>query len=237
MSINYEDYNKISDVMLNLGDHGCLKCVVSLNYLNLSKFKVNFHREVQNNTGFSINRNFQYFYSIEKKTDDVWGNVMIRAQDLILLKRKLAECLKWFDENKTFCIKDNKLIIYPTKRIFLQGLAGNKWLGFEPVVIQYDDSSPVAPGVRITLGDDSIYLDVDVSKFYALVELLETTPLYVVAQNMVNYLGRPDFGTNLYVMDVYEDKETAPKQSTISKAVNGRQIKKNKSFFDLEGDE
>lgn len=237
MAIEHQDYNRIADTMLNLGDGGALKVCVTLNYLNLQKFKVNYHKESQTNAGFNINRNFQYFYSIEKKSESEWASIMIRSQDLTLFKRKLRECIKWFDENKTFSVKDNKLIVYPTKRLYLNGLAANKWISFEPVVIQFDESSSVSPGVRLTLGDDSVYIDVDVSRFYALTELIETTPLYVVAQNMVNYLGRPEFGTNLFVLDVYEDKETQPKQSTVNKAVNGRKIKKSKSFFDVEEEE
>lgn len=233
MAITFEDYNKLSDVMLNLGDKGVVKICVTLNYITLEKRKQNFHREVQSNSGFSMARNFQYYATIEKMGSDYSG-VMIRTQDVLLLIRKLKEVEKWFVESKTFVIKNKKLITLPTKSIVLDGLAANKKIWFDPIVVQFDESSPVSPGIRLTLNESDIYIDMEANKFFSLLYTFETTPLFIAAQGLVNYLGRPEFGTNLYVMDAFTDKiQPSPKQSTISSAVT-RKIKKNKSFFDLD---
>lgn len=233
MAITVEDYNKLSDVMLNLGDKGVVKICVTLNYLTFDKRKQNFHKEIQSNSGFSMSRSFQYYNTIEKLGSEYSG-VMIRMQDIILLVRRLEQACLWFEDGKTFAIKNKQLVVFPSKTIVLDGLAANKKIWFDPVVVQFDESSPVSPGVRLTLNEPDIYIDMDASKFYALLYLFKSTPMFISAQNLVNYLGRPEFGTNLYVMDAFNEiKNPAPKQSTISSAVT-RKIKKNKSFFEVD---
>lgn len=234
--ISHDDYNKVSDVMLTLGDRGVMKMNVTLNYLAYEGKKVNYHSEVQSNQGFKINRKFQYYISFERTGPDRSLGVMIRTQDMILLQRKLNECMNWFEDKNQFMYKNNKLIcLAGTKPVILDGLAANKYLQFEPIVVQFDESSAVSPGVRITLGDPEVYIDIEVSKFYSMKYLIDTTNLYIAAQGLLSYLGRPEFGTNLYIMDAYDKKnqEQQPKQSTIKGPIS-RTLRKNKSFFEVD---
>lgn len=225
--MEFRDYNKITDTVVQLGK-AALKVNVVLSNLGINKDR-SFHSEVQSNNGIKINRQFQYFLSLEKMGDDYCG-VMIRPQDMLMLQEKLKYIdLEWIKSNKVFKFKDGNLIVIKTKSEYIPGLAGDRYLQFDPVIYQFDESSPVSPGIRITLGDPEQFIDIDVDKFYALLYSVSTIQLFTVAQNMVNYLGRPEFGTNLFVMDDYtSNREKMPKAHTVSR--NKRTG--TKSFFD-----
>lgn len=226
--MEFRDYNKITDTVVQLGK-AALKMNVVLSNLGINKDQ-SFHSEVQNSNGIKINRKFQYFLSLEKSGDDYCG-VMIRPQDMLMLQEKLNQIdHEWIRANKTFVVKDNKLVILKTEPIYVLGLAAEKYLQFDPVIYQFDESSPVSPGIRITLGDPEQFIDIDVDKFYALLYSISTIQMFSVAQNMVNYLGRPEFGTNMFIIDEYTvNREKMPKQHTVSR---NRRANTSKSAFD-----
>lgn len=241
---SFDDYNKISDVMLHLTSDTTFKVNVAIKWIGPDKTKRSFHREVQTNNGIKITRDFSYYYTIEKSGDN-FDSIMIRVQDMILLRRLANKALEWFDGNNVFMIKDKKLIAMPEKPIVLSGLAGNKILRFDPIVYQYDESSPVAPGVRLSIGSLDVFTDIDVNKFFGFVYLLEND-MFARAQNLIQYLGRPEFGTNLYMMEAFSNNPNntnplykKPAESSITtkrRISNIDRIKPTKSFFDV-GDE
>ncbi len=228
--MEFRDYNKITDTVVQLGKAAALKMNVVLSNLGINKDQ-SFHSEVQNANGMKINRKFQYFLSLEKSGEDYCG-VMIRPQDMLILQEKLQQIdREWIRGNKTFTVKDSKLIVLKTEPLYVIGLAADKYLQFNPVIYQFDESSPVSPGIRITLGDPEQFIDIDVDKFYALLYSISTIQMFSVAQNMVNYLGRPEFGTNIYIMDEYTaNREKIPKHHTVSR--NKRSNTNSKSVFD-----
>lgn len=228
--MEFRDYNKITDTVVQLGKAAALKMNVVLSNLGINKDQ-SFHSEVQNANGMKINRKFQYFLSLEKSGEDYCG-VMIRPQDMLILQEKLQQIdREWIRGNKTFTVKDSKLIVLKTEPLYVIGLAADKYLQFNPVIYQFDESSPVSPGIRITLGDPEQFIDIDVDKFYALLYSISTIQMFSVAQNMVNYLGRPEFGTNMYIMDEYTvNREKIPKHHTVSR--NKRSNTNSKSVFD-----
>lgn len=227
--MEFRDYNKITDTVVQLGK-AALKMNVVLSNLGINKDQ-SFHSEVQNSNGIKINRKFQYFLSIEKSGDDYCG-VMIRPQDMLMLQEKLNQIdHEWIRDGKIFKVKENKLIVLKTEPLYVLGLAADKYLQFDPVIYQFDESSPVSPGIRITLGDPEQFVDIDVDRFYALLYSISTIQMFSVAQNMVNYLGRPEFGTNMYIMDDYTvSREKMPKHHTVSR--NKRSVTNSKSAFD-----
>ena len=116
----------------------------------------------------------------------------------------------------------------------ISGLANNKYITIEPIVYQFDEASPQSPGVRITLGGPT-FVDMDVDSFFGLYYSIQNVNMFQCAQNMVNYLGRPEFGTNLMNMSrpggnsMYE----VPQESGITGGVR-RTIGSNKTKSMLE---
>ena len=161
---------------------------------------------------------------------------MIRIQDMILLQRKMEQIENWFNNTMPdlFFIKNKQLILTSgvAKPIKLTGLAQNKYLQFEPIVTSKDDNS-VSPGIRITLGDPNVFIDIDVDTYYGMWYNIKTADLFGYAQNMINYLGRPEFGHNLFIAESYGASQTY--KNNDAKITGGvkRDIKaKKKSFFD-----
>lgn len=231
--IEHSDFNKLADVVYRLSSNVTIKANVELVKVGIDGTKKSFHREVQTSNGIKMTREFVYYYTFERAGDD-YVSIMIRVSDMILFQRRLNDMLKWFEDGKTFVVKNKKLVLLPTKSLVIPGLAANKYIQFDPIVYQFDESSPVSPGVRITLGDPDNYVDIDVDKVYGMKYALEAN-MFLVSQNIVNYLGRPDFGTNLYIMDAYN--RSVPKEDEIVNPKKRRLIsnteKKSRSFFDV----
>lgn len=234
----FDDYNRMSDVVLHLTSDAVVKLNTTLFKMTQKREKRSFHSEVQHGSGIKMTRDFSFSYTIEKREQDLNFSVLIKPQDMILLEKKIKLVTKWFEGNETFFIKDKKLTVTSTEAVHLSGLCGNSYLRFDPIVYQFDESSPVAPGVRITLGKPDIFVDIDVNKWYAFAYLMKGD-MFARSQNQLSYLGRPDFGTNLYVMDAFESKPVSsvykkPLESNIvsRKGVQSNIVKK-KSFFDI----
>lgn len=234
----YDDYNRVSDIVLHLTPDSTVKLNTTLYKIMQNREKKSFHSEVQHGSGIKVTRDFNFSYTIEKRDADEFFSILIRPHDMILLEKKMDLVTKWFEGNKTFIIKDKKLTITATKSVNLAGLCNNTYLQFDPIVYQFDESSPVAPGVRITLGKPEAFIDIDVNKWYAFAYLMRGD-MFARSQNQLSYMGRPEFGTNLYVMDAFESKPVSsiykkPLESNIvtKRGVQSNIIKK-KSFFDI----
>lgn len=245
----YIDYEKISDDVLSMGSKLILRMNVSLARKSVNGERQLFHREYRYESSkysgdveklITIRRSFDYYMTLEK-TDNKDQGIMIRVQDIILLRNLVDKTLDWFDmANQVFGLKGNKLIVYKRPDpLVITGLAGNKWIKFEPVVIEYDTGDTL-PGCRITLSDANVYCDVNLDKMFGLSYSLHTVNMYMSAQNLVTYFGKPDFGTNLYEFEKYDYlDDNAPPQDKLGDIKNNRQIpntKQNKSFFDKMND-
>ena len=192
------DYNKLTDDLLNIGYGTSIQMVVSLNERRKNGENNHFHHEYtyineQGEQRVSMKRNINCYLQIVKQKEQY---VIISVNDIILMRNTLQSIERWFQDN-TFAIKNDMLhVVNKKKPKVITGLAQGKWLQFEPVVITYEDHSQVQ-GIRMTLSDYSIYTDIDINRFYGMLYFFEKVDLFTMAQNMLNYLGRPEFGTNL----------------------------------------
>ena len=105
---------------------------------------------------------------------------------------------------------------------------------FEPIVY-VDWEEKQSKGVRITLGNTDSFTDVPVNVFAGFMYIINSIDMFTAAQNMINYIGHPDFGTNLLT---FEKSEYASGEEVIRNVIKERtiQTKKPTSFFDLEND-
>lgn len=242
-AFSYIYYDRLSDDLFFLGDNTLLRFNVSLARVsNKDGTKVSYHREYKypsnkySNTDFAITmrRSFDFYLTIEK-LDARESSVMIRVQDMILLRMKLKEVASWFS-NGTFNIIDGNIKIIKRPSVIIDGLPDNKSLMFEPVVVVWETTNTQEQGVRLTLTESNTYVDIPINKFFGLLYIIDTLDMYNAAQNMLNYLGRPDFGTNMtefqdnrFLMDhteVPEPVQIKAKERNISNP------NKPKSFFD-----
>lgn len=243
-AFSYIHYDRLSDDLLYLGNSTLLRFNVTLARVNSKDgTKVSYHKEykypsdkyIDADFAMTMRRSFDYYLSIEK-VDAKESSVMIRVQDIILLRMRLKEVASWFSNGTFDIIKgDIKIVKRPTP-VMIEGLAGNKMIMFEPVVIVWDNTNEQQQGVRMTLSESSTYVDISINNFFGFMYLIDTIDMYGAAQNLVNYLGRPALGTNLtefqdnrYLMD-----HTEAVEPSVIKAKE-RQVpypNRPKSFFD-----
>lgn len=235
--IQFIDYDKLSDDVLYLGSKLYLRMNVSLSSKQDPDMRYHFHKEYSYDSKYSkarlmsMKRSFDYYLSFDKT--DLRNIVIIRPQDMIVLQRALAKVVLWFEdkERNAFYVRSKKLIVKKQQPILVEGLAMNGYIEFQPIVILSENDNKQTPGLRLTLGKEDCFADITIDKFYGLFYTINTIHMYEAAQNLLNYLGRPDFGTNLVEMEFVDVNK---KEDTITGAKENRTIpnQKPKSFFD-----
>lgn len=241
--ICHDDYEKLTDNIYFLGSNTVLRLNVTLANKREDGTRYSFHQEYEYTTSKYMNKNrvvtlrrsFDYYLSIENLKSTPYNEkefIMILVQDMYHFIEKIKEASKWFIDSSystLFATNKGKLTVLdrvPPIEIFIN----NKCIRLEPVVIDYADNT--IEGVRMFLNSNSNFIDIPVGRFMGLLYLVERINLFESAQLLVNYLGRPDYGTN-----IYQFKDTTPVEQQggiVSKS--NRQIPnkdtKYKSFFD-----
>lgn len=249
------DYDKISDDLAILGPNVVMRFNVTMSKALADGTRSHYHKEYEYKTNkytdvdtlLTIRRSFDYYLTIENFRNNEFGVkefIMIRIQDILYVREQVNEATKWFRDAKysnLFARKDNKVVIVDrVEPIYISGLVNDKYMILEPTVINYGNDVS-SPGIRLYLASKSNYVDMTIDKFMGIVYILQSINMYQSAQILLNYLQRPDFGTNVYaygnsnakLSENDEDKEQVEIKS------NNRQIGNNvrkKSFFDKMDD-
>lgn len=233
---NYTDYDRMSDDLYFLGGSGrlILKMNVSLAKKSEDGSRRHFYNEYSydskyNDTGqvVSIRRSFDYYMTLESLEDKFTG-IMIRPQDMILLRSRLAEVISWFSTD-VFAIRKGKIMINKRPNpIIIDGFPERKSISFEPVVIDWEDHSQ-SMGIRITLSGTT-FSDITIDKFYGFVYVMNSINMVQSAQIMLSYLGMPEYGTNRREVNIgFDDTPKEPPKEIIKE----RKLKtKGTSYFD-----
>lgn len=233
--IEYIDYDKISDDLCWLGNKCIVRMVVKLANRGKDDTRYHFHKEYKYDANYNnkkevitIRRSFGYYISIDS-LEYKDASVIITNNDILLLRAKIAEAFNWFYD-KTFAMKNGKMIILEKKKpAIVDGLLGGKFLMFEPIVyIDFDDKQ--SKGIRISINDKNIFSDVPANVFSGFMYAINSIDMFTAAQNMINYIGHPDFGTNLLA---FEKTEYASPQE-VDNTIKERKISNKKSFFSID---
>lgn len=237
---SYTDYERISDDIYFLGGSG--KFILRMNVSLARKRDKNngerryFYNEYSYDSKYtdkgqvvSMRRSYDYYMTLESLEDRLNG-IMIRPQDMILLRSRLAEVLYWFSTD-IFVIRKGKLMLDSRPNpIIIDGFADNRSIKFEPVVIDWEDGNQ-SRGARISLSD-VIFSDITIDKIYGFVYIINSMDMVQSAQSMLAFMGMPEYGTNRYEIDVgysHNNEIVAPKST-----VKNREFKpKGKSYFDM----
>lgn len=237
---SYVDYDRMSDDIYYIGGSG--RYIMRMNVSFAKKMddgtRRHFYHEYQYDSKYkdigqvvSIRRSYDYYLTIESYEDkDKLNGIMIRPQDMILLRIRLGEVLQWYSNNEVFAIKKNKIVIikHPSP-IVITGLPERKTISFEPIIINYESVESL--GVRMTL-NGNIYSDINLDRFYGFVYIINSFDMVASAQMMLAYMGRPESGTNRVELDRnYIDEDgTIPEPKIAERKLPTN--KKKVSFFD-----
>lgn len=232
------NYEKITDDIMVLANRVMLRMNVSLAYYTTDNSKrIGFHREIEyystkaNMNLINIRRNFDYYLSIEHIINKDF--IRIGVSEMMKLQYGLHEAYKFFTDSKysnLYAKSGDDLIVYMrTEPIVVSGLPQDKFLQFEPCVYTDFRGDPQR-GLRMYLSSMESYCDISISKLEGFIYTIDTFNLFQSAQEMLNYIERPEFGTNLfsYTSDMEPDIDTN------FQGQEGRTIQSNKSlsYFD-----
>lgn len=225
----HNDYDKITDKVMWLGFGVVLNFNIDLFFMKNNgtheKTKENFHREymyrVDSDSPYRVKiiRDFNYYFSIEYNTKEFKERVVIAPNNIYFLIFNLKKVMKWFigdnGVNNIFKKNNGKLFIPTHPDPIRVNLAFGNYIEFEPAVSMYNGYETI--GVKAYLNSDGIFFFMSSDTVFSLYHMLSTCNMYGLAQNMLNYIGRPPYGTNSCNLS-----ETAINYN-------------NKSFFDRVG--
>lgn len=242
--------DKIVDDVYVIAQNVLLRFNVSLSKISGGK-RYHFHKEyeytstknIENHDGqlVTIKRSFDYYLSIENMQKNANGEklfIRIGPQEIMLLRRAIDEVVTWFTDqkySKLFAMdRGNLIITNPIPSTAVRNLPMGSYIEFVPVIL--DKGQAVAdkrPGIRITFNNPSNFVDIDLDRFMGLQYILSCFNMYEAALAIVNYLQRPEFGTNRYVMENTYGSNSKP--AGVRKAndnINGRYV--NPSINDID---
>lgn len=216
--IIYNDYEKISDICMWLSNDYVLKFTVELNKHNDKYGKSNFYKEIgytiDEDYRVNINRDFIYYLSIEsiKKTlDGNKLNIRIGLNDIYFLKYKLEQAISWFTdkyfENLFARDNNNKIVMTMKPNPIKIDLSFGNYIEIEPSIFTFDNTLEQLTGVRIYLSSDSNSLFMNINTLFGFKYFIDTFNMYQSAQNMLNFLGRPEYGTNYFEYSPVKSKQ------------------------------
>lgn len=262
--MEFDKVEKMSDDVYNIGSNLILRFNVILSKKIQSKDKdknkENFHKEYEyldkdDDNVVTIRRSFDYFLSFENIVKDSSTGeklyIRIGPQDFILVRDAFEYATTWFrkEEYKYLFVSDrNKLrIVEPIPHVEVNGLPMGKSLYIVPTIVEKNiNGYEQKRGVRIYYSEDSDgFVDIDLNRLFGLSYTLNVFNMYQSALSIINYLGRPPFGTNRVDLTEQEKYYNKPSGSTYydsnkelpPSAINGRKVKTIDSakLSDLEG--
>lgn len=209
-SLTHNNYDRITDKVMWLGFGVTLNFNVDLyfqrkNNVGTEKIKENFHREIIYKSidvyKAKIIRDFNYYFSIDYNLKEVKERVLITPDQIYFFIFNLKKIMKWFiGENgvNTIFKKNNGKIFIPTHPEPIKiSLAFGAYIEFEPA-INNDPNGYETIGVKVYLNRDSVFFFMDSNTLFSLYHMVSTCNMYALAQNILNYIGRPEYGTNAY---------------------------------------
>jgi len=238
--IEFYRYEKSSDDILNLGKNAILKFNVGL-AKNVNNTRYFFYKEFQYEGKNSypsvvIKRSFDYYMSIEnlaKQPGRDKAFIRIGVREFTLFEKAIEVLVSWFTDkkySKLFVNAGNGKISMtapiPTHRI--DGLPMDKWLLFEPIIIDGLDFQE--PGVRLTLSEEGNYSDLTIDTIFGLQHILRNMNMFTTAQIMLASMPAP-IGLNRVNLG---DGTSSTYSKHINKeydktsSINGRRIGGNK---------
>lgn len=257
--MEFDKIDKISDDVYNLGSNLILRFNVILTTRPVnSQQKRSYHKEFEYTNRFqeksvTIRRSFDYYLSLENVIKDSGTGekmfIRIGLGEFFLFKQVLEQAASWFSDpkyNKLFAKdkKGNLKLAEPIPDTILKDLPMDRSLRFTPCVIEKGMSvDDQRFGIRIYYSDDyNGYADVEIGKFMGLVYLISTFNMYQCALELVNYIGRPEFGYNRIDLDVtngssyaFKPNNTYNQDEEKITGIKGRKPMGTVDLNDLEG--
>lgn len=227
IKIIHNNYQKITDFIMALSHDYVLKFNVELNRDTKNNERENYHKEfgyyVNNDYRVNIYRDMNPYLSIESVVRNDQNRIQIRIgmRDIYFFKLKLNEVIQWFtkEEFKTLFVKKDNRIIIPVKvNPIIVKVSFGEYIEFEPSTITIGNEQYI--GVKVYLNSDNISFFMGINTLLSLNYFIDTFNMYQSSQLMLNYLGRPENGTNY----IEYGKNNTQKRKSFFELTNAQEI-------------
>lgn len=246
--------DKICDDVYTMSINVVLKFNVSLSKTSNGK-RYHFHKEFEYPSKsddvpslVTIKRSFDYYLSIESIQKDNAGNkifIRIGPSEFIMFRKGLETAISWFTDSKfknLYAKNKGQLIMMPPIPSFtIPRLPMNKYIEISPTIIDRGMANEdKEPGIQMILGNETDIINMTLDRLMGLYYIISCFNMYQSAIELINYIDRPPFGTNRYVINqpnhTMSFSDSAPKSKTAG--VEGRFVTpkhKKQSIETLEG--
>ena len=223
VKIVHNNYEKITDDLFWISPRWILKFNVKLNKYNDKYGRMNYHKEIMYTKGkdtyININRSFEYYLTIEstfKNDSNQKECIFISSIDFYMFKQRLNMAMEWFTSvtyKDLFAKKDGKIFM-PRGISVLDINLRSSLLQIEPTILEMDNNDQII-GVNLFINKyEKVFIDVN--KFLALVDMINSLNMFQSAQIMLTYLQKPEPGDNIYDMgNVVPDYNTVDDSKTV----------------------
>lgn len=207
VTIVHNDYDKIVDTCFWLNQDYAVKFNVELNRRS-SKYNstTNYHKEIGYATNgeyrVNINRDISAYLSIDSVKRSDFGKVSLRIgmDEIYFFQYRLQEVVKWFTSSEyknLFAKKDGKIFMISKPNPIKVFVKYGQYIEFEPWVM---NTSMVdqSIGVMMYLNSDGVNTFIDVNRLLSFNYFISNFNIYQSAITLINYLGRPENGTNYF---------------------------------------
>lgn len=233
-SVQFTDYDRITDNIYYLSENLSLNFTVTLSRKNMNNERVFFHYETEytskyigENIARAVKRIMSFYFTIDNKND--FGNgLILKVNDVAILNMIIQHQLlpHYFGNKRIYKIIDNRLVIKGEFEPIVYAQNEYKFLSFTPIVCEYEDGS-FKEGVRITVNSE--YVDIDIDRFMGFYYLLKNTDMYSVACSMVAYIKSAPYGINIYSRKGLGGGAPLPDENW--NETNNKQTKENTNKF------
>ena len=235
--MEFNKIDKVSDELCAIGPNVILKFNVSLSKTSNGK-RYHFHKEyeypsrgiTEQPTLVTIKRSFDFYLSIESMQKDSKGYkifIRIGAAEYMKVKQSLETAISWFTDKKYEKLfaydKDKRIILMnPIPEIEIPNLPMNTYIKMYPIVIERGTTAAdQEPGIRMELDSPYTYVDMKLDKLMEIYYFISRIDMYQAALSIVNYVQRPDFGTNRFVMEPQHTLKISSSKTGVS-GIEGR---------------
>ena len=216
---DYGDYFSIKDTVAWINSYVMVKVVLNIVSETKEGKQRPYHSEIvshkkSGNSGLTMMRDLSNCYlSIEsrKTVNGNHGFAMIRNSSMSQFRKVINACYEQYDKhfNEIFSKRNGHIYIKQVYPITISPLPLKGFITFKAGLIETFPGEKNG-GINMYLSSGTDYTQLTVEDMATFAEVVNGINLYTAAQNMANYIGRPEFGSNIYDTREMEDKPAEP---------------------------
>ena len=241
-----DDINKITNNLAWLSTNCVFRANVNLFNSSQKYGRRSYHSETSywnekaEKRVVNLNLDYDPYLTIEQVRPTEAGFkefIRFRLQDVYAFRRivnNMLDVLNGDGYKKVYGLSHGKLILrtHDTRAYSITTRPRGKYLLFSYDIMEMKNGELV-PCIRMNLASETNYVLISVGKMMELSEVLYHLNVCTFGQLLVNYIGKPELGTNLYVVkDGLHDSEEDVVVNKPGRVVSINSNQRKKSFFD-----